>query len=165
MWKSIVIASLAVLVLMGCKGTDGDDGKISVTLTSSTAFRNSSAALGCFIVDSDTTQCLCYESGTIYTGTASGSSSCTNVASSLTLVAEGTKISDVTEGDHYYCSSTNNANWGTLCQDGDANTSTASLEKQSGKEGTTGIPGTNGDSGDDNDYTILYTDTGRSISK
>ncbi len=162
-----IISLMVFFMIAGCKGTDGDDGKINVTLTSSAAFKAETSALGCFVVTSSSTQCLCYESGIIQTGTAASSSFCKNVASSVTLVAEATKISDATAGDHKYCSSNNPSNWGTLCAAGDANTSTATLEKQSGESGgtTTVVLPKNGDDGGDNNYTVVYTDTGRSISK
>ncbi|MBU2643331.1 hypothetical protein KKI24_01380 [bacterium] len=156
---SVSFLLLLVLTLSGCKGTDGDDGKINITLSANSAFQNASYALGCFIVSNDQISCLCYEAGTGYTGTASGSTSCQGVASSVSLVALGTTISSIAAGDHNYCITTSAS---VDCLSGA--TGTATLTANSGSEGSISIPPKNGDDGDDKTYTITFDIAGATVT-
>jgi len=167
MWKYGFVFLFVAATVYGCKGSDGGSGDTNVTLTSNTAFKASSFAIGCLVVSDNVTKCVCYESDVEYTGDATGSANCVDAASGGgTLVADGTKISDVAEGGHYYCSSTDPNDLSTLCEDGDANTETATLEAGDGGEtGSTGVPGEDGADGDDKDYTITFTTAGRSIAE
>jgi hypothetical protein len=144
-----LIHVLLILVLIGCKGTDGDDGKISVTLSATTIFTNQTFAQGCFVVNDNETSCLCYENNMIRTDANPGAC---QVSSDITLVAEDSTLLDVEAGGHYYCFTNNQANdcgdnliTKTLTvNDGDAGSSEAVLLPK------------NGDDGDDKEYTLTF---------
>ncbi len=148
MWKHLLVALIAGILMFGCAdSSDSDDSSdsSSVSLNGADTFKAESFAVGCFIVSDSSTQCICYEGGTEYTGDASGSTYCTDVASaSYTLVADATTISSVSAGDHYYCSTTDANELSNLCTSSDSNRSTATI-----------VAGTN--------YTVTYATTGHSI--
>ena len=151
-----LMSVLMILVLVGCKGSDGDDGKINVKLTGDTTFTNSAFAIGCFVIDSSTTRCLCAESGTYYTGTASGSVTCQGYASDVTMVDNNTSFTSVAAGDHTWNLTT------TPGTDPSADkTGTVTLTATSGESGssTAAVLPENGDNGADKTYTVTFTTT------
>ncbi|MDX2471439.1 MAG: hypothetical protein QNL04_12770 [SAR324 cluster bacterium] len=166
--RIFLLLIMAAFIMVGCKGDDGADGTISVTLEASTDFTKSSVdfAIGCYIQSSSKTNCICQESGTEYTGTASGSSYCSNFASDVTLVASGTTYTNQAAGTHYTCSSSSTSDdFDNFCGSGDTNTTNATLAVNAGSSGSTGIPGKDGDVGALADYTILFGPSDVTISK
>ncbi|MDT8447261.1 MAG: hypothetical protein RRB13_10265 [bacterium] len=146
-------------LLVGCKGSDGDDGTINVTLTTATPFAESNNAIGCYIESSSSTQCICYENGTNYTGTASGSTFCANFASSVTLVAAGTQLSSQEAGEHLTCTTSDSTtNFDNFCASGDSNTTAVTLSVNAGESGGSdyGVVAKDGENGADKNYTLTF---------
>ncbi|MDX2470556.1 MAG: hypothetical protein QNL04_08265 [SAR324 cluster bacterium] len=140
--RIFLLMVVAVFVLVSCKGEDGADGSISITLESSAAFKASSFAIGCYVESGSNVSCLCYESGTIYTGTATDSTYCTYMASDVDLVAESTTLTSQTAGAHYTCMTTDiTTDFDTFCDDGDSNTTAIGLTANAGTAGTNGAAG------------------------
>jgi len=145
-----------ILALVGCKGSDGDDGSITVTLSGDSTFTNSAFALGCFVIDDSTTRCLCAESGTYFTGEAAGSVTCNGYKDDLTMVANGSEYSSVTAGSHnWYLTTTAGTDPST------DKTGTVTLTANSGDSGgtTAVVLPENGDDGADKTYTVTFTST------
>ncbi len=151
-----------MLVLFGCKGTDGDDGKIGVTLTADATFKASSFAIGCFIVSNTETSCLCYESGTGYTGTATGSTTCQGYANDVTLVADTTTLSSVASGSHDYCISANSA---VNCDSGTKDAVTLSANSGDDGSSTAMVLPENGEDGGDKSYTLTFSTSSVSLTE
>ncbi len=154
--KYLVIA-LSMLFVIGCKGSDGDDGTANVTITANSTFTSSSFALGCFVVSDSDTSCLCYESGTGYTGTATGSTSCSSYSSSVNLVADQSIFSSAAAGDHTWCLTTDTS---VDCLNSGM-TGTATVTVNSGESGSSdlGVLPKDGDDGAAKAFTITFSST------
>ncbi|MCP4295303.1 MAG: hypothetical protein GY786_06830 [Proteobacteria bacterium] len=162
-WKKITAFLFLMIFIVGCK--KGEDGSIIITLTADSSFisaGDSDFAVGCFVVSSTETQCICREDNVFQTGTG-GSGDCMYIASDgNTLVDNNTKISGVEAGSHYYCSTINSGEMGSLCSDGDSygNTLVATVEAEAGQEASEG-----GADGSESKYTVVFMAGGRSITK
>ena len=149
----------SMLFILGCKGSDGDDGTASVIITADTTFKSSTFALGCFVVTSSNTTCLCYESNTGYTGTASGSGTCKDFASSVNLVADQTVLSAVAAGGHNWCIAKTSAVAQNCMTAGVTGTVTVTISSgESGSNEFVVLP-KNGDNGVATAFTLTYGST------
>lgn len=151
-------------ILSGCKGNDGEDGDIKVTLMATKAFQKQSFAAGCFVVSSEEAYCLCYENGTEYTGDADGSSKCHYIVGSASLVTNYTDVSNLYEGQHSYCWTTDSSTLSTLCTTEDSSINYIYLEQERGEEAEYNLVPVDGEDGEDTDIRIMYTTDGPNIT-
>ncbi len=162
--KYLVII-LSMLFVLGCKGSDGDDGTANVTITADSTFTSSASVLGCFIVSDSDTSCLCYEGGTGYTGTAASSSFCSNYGSidGLTLVADQTVFSSAAAGDHTWCMTTSAS---VDCTTG-GTTGTVAVTVNSGESGSSDLVvlPKDGDNGAAKAFTLTFSSSTATITE
>ncbi len=90
---------LSVFIIFGCsEGDEGEDGAVIVKLLAQSNFKTDGGAatghlaLGCLVISSTQTACLCYADGVAIIDGDTLPSQCDLGDSSITLVAEGTQF-------------------------------------------------------------------------
>ena len=149
------------MFVLGCKGSDGDDGTANITISGNVDFKSSPFALGCLTVSETDTSCLFYESGTEYTGTASGSTYCNQFPDYVNLVALDTKLENVAIGPHDWCMTYD----ATVDCTESGMTGTATISAKAGEDGGSemGVLPKDGDNGAVKNYTLTFVLTTATI--